>query len=295
MAHIIFTELNCRCGERGVVGVIGVERVFNGRRNGSVGEREGLLTEERWSEALLWMFTVAGVKPFVDEIYRYCAARFSGRRFEESTPLLRTRTRTRIGEDTGDRSASEVTVGKTGRSHLPLISSERRAAGTGAAALAEWHGLHYGLLLRCHVSSTLCAREARARLNSCLCRGLASSSWQRFVNRSDYVRVCCRLLENCSHRADIPRPDKRRLNMFSRVKTDSDQRQQTPTGVSHRSNKLQQTSLLAFVGCCRGGVNWPLACFKLFETPYTHQDSYPVDMGKALETGREEGLNSTTL
>ncbi len=47
------------------------------------------------------------------------------------------------------------------------------------------------------------------------------------------------------------------ISMFSRVKTNSNQHQPTPTGVTHWSNKLQQTSLLEFVGVCLCGVNWP--------------------------------------
>ncbi len=43
-----------------------------------------------------------------------------------------------------------------------------------------------------------------------------------------------------SHCSDIPRPNKL-------VKTNSNQHQQTPTEETHWSNKLQQTSLLAFV------------------------------------------------
>ncbi len=38
----------------------------------------------------------------------------------------------------------------------------------------------------------------------------------------------------------------------------SNQRQPTPTGVTHWSNKLQQTSLLEFVAVCLCGVNWPI-------------------------------------
>ncbi len=48
------------------------------------------------------------------------------------------------------------------------------------------------------------------------------------------------------------------ISMFSRVKTNSNQLQPTPTGVTHWSNKLQQTSLLEFVGVCLCGVNWPI-------------------------------------
>ncbi len=52
------------------------------------------------------------------------------------------------------------------------------------------------------------------------------------------------------------------ISMFSRVKTNSNQLQPTLTnanrGITHWSNKLQQTSLLEFVGVCLCGVNWPI-------------------------------------
>ncbi len=67
-----------------------------------------------------------------------------------------------------------------------------------------------------------------------------NGSWPRQIT-SEFVVVCWKIISQCS---DIPRPNKRRLSLFSRVKTNSNRRRQTPTGVS---NKLQQTSLLAFV------------------------------------------------
>ncbi len=49
--------------------------------------------------------------------------------------------------------------------------------------------------------------------------------------------------------------------MYKHVQSGENKLQPTPTGVTHWSNKLQQTSLLEFVGVCLCGVNWPLgAC-----------------------------------
>ncbi|ROL05643.1 hypothetical protein DPX16_4861 [Anabarilius grahami] len=126
--------------------------------------------------------------------------------------------------------------------------------------------------LRCHVCSAMsCVREALARSNSNLCKGLASSSWQRFMARSDYVRVCCRLVENHTTLLRHSRPNKCRLNMFSWVKTNSDQRQQMPTGWD--SVNLQRKFVLvacrstsevsqAHVALCCGNI-YPLLFFNL--------------------------------
>ncbi len=52
------------------------------------------------------------------------------------------------------------------------------------------------------------------------------------------------------------------LSMFSRVRTNSNQHQPTPTEVTHWSNKLQQTSLLAFVCTVWIGLNSAISEWK---------------------------------
>lgn len=69
----------------------------------------------------------------------YGAARFSGRRFEESTSFLRTQTRIG-GEGTVDRSASEVTIGK--RTEPPASHFQRTPGSRNVTSIVRTRHTH---------------------------------------------------------------------------------------------------------------------------------------------------------
>ncbi len=102
--------------------------------------------------------------------------------------------------------------------------------------------------------------------------------------------------------------DTDQLYIYKHVQSGENKLQPTPTGVTHWSNKLQQTSLLEFVGVCLCGVNWPLDCLPLrqchptFLMPNHHKDMpsiisdkhvFPIDMLFSLSIGFGFVIHST--